>query len=238
MDSDSSAYTAWKSWQSAPFGLCSRVQRTYFHSELLRTSLDLHSHISALEIGFGNGSFMAFAKSKGWNIVGLEIIDALILQAQQHNYSAFKSSQISSLPIESYHLVVAFDVFEHLCESDLDVLFAEIKRLLCSGGCLISRFPNGDSPFGLEGQNGDPTHSSAIGVGKVRYYAKKYDFEILFLGGEARPLLAGSISLTIRRLITMPLMWFLDVFVSTIFLPGSGICFSSRNTTAILKKLA
>jgi len=60
-------------------------------------------------------------------------------------------------------------VFEHLLENDLYLLFADINRLLCTGGCLVARFPNGDSPFGLEEQNGGFTHLTATVVSEIRY---------------------------------------------------------------------
>lgn len=233
---DSKAYTSWKSWSAERFGFCARTQRVYFKSEMHRTNLDFTKDIRALEIGFGNGSFLSYARSQGWSVDGLEMIEALVEQAKEHGFSAYHSSKIASLISSSYDLVVAFDVFEHLIEQDLDALLSDIWCLLCVGGCLVARFPNGDSPFGLEGQNGDPTHVTAIGVSKMCYYAKKYGFDVIYLGGEACPLPAGNVGRTLRTLLTLPIMWIVDFLVKNIFLPGSGISFSSRNTAVVLRK--
>ena len=166
---DSNAYTAWKAWTPKQFGFCSRVQRKYFQAEMSRTSLDLTKIINILEIGFGNGSFLTYAHDRGWCVEGIEIIESLVLKAREQGFCAFTPAKILSLKSQNYDLITAFDVFEHLLENDLDLLFSDINRLLCTGGCLVARFPNGDYPFGLEEQNGGFTHLTATVVSEIRY---------------------------------------------------------------------
>lgn len=59
-------------------------------------------------------------------------------------------------------LVVAFDVMEHMTREQLLVLFDTLAALLKSGGHVLARFPNAQSPLGCVTQNGDWTHRSAL----------------------------------------------------------------------------
>lgn len=232
-------YLEWKHWHSSNFGEVTPTASHYYYAEIKRCKkynslCPLGS--SLLELGFGNGAFLSFARQHGYSIEGTEINPTLLQLAGKAGFKVFDASHIKSLPSESKDLVVAFDVLEHLSTDSLDEFFHQLANILKEGGLLLARFPNADSPFGLEGQNGDPSHLNAIGIGKVKYYCYKHKFKFEFCGAEAAPLLAGSVPLTIRRLFTKPIHKILDLFVSIFFLPGSGVSFSSRNTVVILRK--
>ena len=62
----------------------------------------------------------------------------------------------------NFDLVVAFDVMEHMTGEQLLVLFDTLAALLKSGGHVLARFPNAQSPLGCVTQNGDWTHRSAL----------------------------------------------------------------------------
>lgn len=61
-------------------------------------------------------------------------------------------------------------------------------------GCVLLRFPNADSPFGLAHQNADVTHLNAIGRGKVLYWAQVLQADVLALHGQARPSRCGALA--------------------------------------------
>lgn len=232
------AYLAWKHWDPASFGSFSARDHAYFSAEIARASASLPECPRVLEIGFGNGSFLAWARQRGWSIEGTELIPDLINQARVNAFPVYAASELAELPRQGYDLVVAFDVLEHISSCNLEGTMNVIYSLLRPGGCLVARFPNADSPFGLEGQHGDPTHMNAIGVGKIKYYAAHIGFSLVYLGPEAQPVPAGGWGLTARRLVTLPIKVIVDLIVGWVFLPGSGVSFSSRNTVAVLRKTA
>lgn len=232
-------YVLWKRWSSTDFGHVTPVSAAYFSAEIQRC-MKFHSLIpfeaSFLEVGFGNGSFLSYARQRGYSIEATEVNATLVRLARNAGYNAVQTSEIKVFPSGSKDIVLAFDVLEHLSPSSLEAFFYELTRVLKPGGLLFARFPNADSPFGLEGQNGDPSHLNSIGIGKVKYYCQKHNLNLEFYGAEAAPLISGSLPLTIRRLFTQPLKKILDALVLLIFLPGSGISFSARNTVIILRK--
>jgi SAM-dependent methyltransferase len=131
---------------------------------------------------------------------------------------------------------VAFDVLEHIPQNELPNFINEVKRILKNGGFFISRFPNGDSPFGLINQNGDTTHLTTIGSGKAYFFAAQCDMDVVFVGGEAQPLLGTSLLHFAHRLIALPIKKALHLITNLIFFPRSNISFYSTNLTMIYKK--
>lgn len=62
-------------------------------------------------------------------------------------------------------------MFEHIGFADLKELLARVKELLSAGGCVIARFPNGDSPFSGRYQNGDATHLKPLSTASLSQIA-------------------------------------------------------------------
>lgn len=109
-----------------------------------------------LEIGFGAGHFMDWARATGFQIAGIEIIPEMVQAARERGHLVFDDlhGQIE----EKFDAVVALDVLEHVPHADLAQLLMRTRQLLNPRGRLIARFPNGDSPFSGRYQNGDATH--------------------------------------------------------------------------------
>lgn len=232
-----SSYLAWKNWKDSSFGQLSKADSAYYSAELKRAGISRCSHsLAVLEIGFGNGQFLTYAANQGWEICGTEINEALLAEAKRRNFVVYGADFIESYQKSAFDLIVAFDVIEHISADQIREFFGGVTNILRSGGTFLARFPNADSPFGLEGQNGDPSHLNALGVGKIKYLAKQAGLEICFLGPAASPLLTGRLASTVRNILTRPLHLLFDLFVRVVFLPGSGVSFSSRNTTCILIK--
>lgn len=232
-----SSYLAWKNWDQSLFSHLSSANSAYYSAELRRASLlRPRRRLNVLEVGFGNGEFLRYASSQGWKISGTELNPKLLTEARRNNFIVYGEDALQSLPPETLDLVVAFDVIEHIPPEHFEAFLLQIKNLLRPGGIFLARFPNADSPFGLEGQNGDPSHVNAFGVGKIRYFAAHLGMQIVYLGSSASPLMAGRIATSLRSIITRPVHLLLDSLVRLFFLPGSGVSFSSRNTTCILSK--
>lgn len=168
-------YAAWKEWSGA-FATTDREAR-YFAEEFRGIVL---KQKRVLEVGFGNGSFLAWAKGEGADVAGIEINAEMRDAARAHGFEAFDSS-LAELARHSarYDLVAAFDVLEHWDVDELVANFRAIGELLVDGGLFVSRFPNGQSPFGRVYQHGDFSHKSVLSTYKIEYLARLANFEIV-----------------------------------------------------------
>jgi SAM-dependent methyltransferase len=184
-------YGGWKGWEN-PF-VCPPDLARYYTAELRGRSL---AGAQLLEIGFGNGEFLGWAKAQGAVVTGSEITPAAI--------TAAKAADIALLPADfetgeteaQFDIIAAFDVFEHLDASTIIAKLFAADRMLKPGGWLILRFPNGQSPFGLAPQHADATHISALSREKIEQYAAGTTLRTLHYGGVA----AGAAGDPIRTL--------------------------------------
>lgn len=61
-----SLYLSWKNWEGdSDFGLLGESQSASFDAELQRLGSNLPINSKVLEIGFGKGAFLRYAKSRG-----------------------------------------------------------------------------------------------------------------------------------------------------------------------------
>ena len=122
---------------------------------------DLHNK-KVLEIGFGSGSLLAYLKDKGANVSGVEIQPRLLDAAKEAGFVAAES--VSDFSNQSFDVIFALDVFEHLSPEELYNVLQLIDSLLVKNGLLIARFPNCQSPASLYNQFGDHTHKQMLSV--------------------------------------------------------------------------
>ncbi|BDT74704.1 class I SAM-dependent methyltransferase [Polynucleobacter sp. KF022] len=219
-----SNYLDWKSWGSTDFGKLSFKDKHYFAAELKRLPLNIDKPISVMEIGFGNGHFLKFGLDKGWNIVGTEANPHLVNAASNAGFQALHTESLSEFSNNQFDLVVAFDVLEHIPQDDLLFFLEEIRRILKPGGIFLGRSPNGDSPFGLSLQHGDVTHITILGSGKIHYFAKQLNMNLLYCCGQAETLLRKNPISTLRRLIALFFRKIINGFVFIVFYPTQDFC--------------
>ncbi|WOO42921.1 class I SAM-dependent methyltransferase [Rubellicoccus peritrichatus] len=161
VSSDYEHYREWKGWGGG-LGL-EKWKDRYFAGEIQRAGLEKSATI--LEIGFGDGEFLGWARKNGFNATGIEIIPQLVEVAlsngfDAHLYDIVSQDSDSKNPLSGRHYdaVFAFDVVEHLTPNQAKVLFQKLAKMLRPGGRVILRFPNGESLFYIPVQNGDYTH--------------------------------------------------------------------------------
>lgn len=230
-------YLKWKGWeQGSEFGKLKKTDSAYFAAEINRAKRKLPAKSKVLEIGFGNGAFLQFSRANNWDVCGIEINEDLVRVARGCGYDATHTDNLSGFNDGTFDLVVAFDVLEHIPQDLLSNVIGEVKRILKMEGVFIARFPNGDSPFGLKNQNGDLTHVTTIGSGKVYYLAAKCDMEVIYVGGEAQPLFGTSLLHFVHSVIALPIKKALSLLTNFIFFPRSNVAFFSPNLTIIYKK--
>jgi SAM-dependent methyltransferase len=175
-------YASWKGWDGA-FAASDRKRR-YFAAEFRDVPL---GGKRVLEIGFGNGEFLAFAKGEGAGVAGLEIRADARDAARRHGFEALDDSLPDiAASGRRFDVVVALDVLEHWDFNELVAGFRAIHALLADGGRFVSRFPNGQSPFGRIYQNGDFSHKTALSTYKIEYLARLAGFGIVRIDNARR----------------------------------------------------
>lgn len=199
-------YEHWKQW-AATFQYTPE-DAEYFAGE---TSGLRVKGAAVLEIGFGSGSFLAWAIDQGARVAGTEI-NARSLRLARDKGIELLSSDIEDLSDSHagrFDTIVAFDVFEHF---EVDVVrrrLIAVDRLLSPNGAVLLRFPNAQSPFGLAPQNGDPTHKSALSRSAIEQLmqgtslkVERYAFAFRVHGGRGGRKLARRIRAHLRDLIS------------------------------------
>ena len=188
-------YSAFKGWQVSQFGQCKKHWAAYYKMEIdeCRRMTENDSNNAAslqiLEVGFGNGSFMGWAKSVGHQVYGLEIEEEQLATAKASGYLVDESleSLIKKHSLNQIDGIVAFDVFEHFSDEQLHNHLLGFTRILKPGGWILARFPNGDSPFGRRNQNGDITHKLTLGSMAVRQICSNTGYAVLSIKSQRMP---------------------------------------------------
>lgn len=150
------SYGTWKAWAADDFLRYSADEARYFDGELAGLALPGKR---VLEIGFGNGNFLGYARDRGASIAGTEVIDEAVARAKRAQVKVYASDLSDAVATHAqFDLVAAFDVFEHLSREELSALFTQLEEVMPTGARIIARFPNGQSPLGRVHQYGDATH--------------------------------------------------------------------------------
>lgn len=154
-----SGYESWKRWDK--LFTYSREDGTYFNGELRDVKV---RDAVLLEIGFGSGNFIAWARDNGATVVGTEINGASLAAARERGIEIVEAEyeHVADAHRARFDTIVALDVFEHFTIDEVAIRLEAAEQMLKDGGKLVLRFPNAQSPFGLAPQNGDPTHKSAL----------------------------------------------------------------------------
>jgi 2-polyprenyl-3-methyl-5-hydroxy-6-metoxy-1,4-benzoquinol methylase len=194
------AYIEWKDWRDEAFGRFDALQARYYAAE---TGVSAIAGARVLEIGFGNGSFIGWARSVNADVFGVELSSELAARAcallgEHRAFTSLSDDRLASLS-GTFSLVVAFDVIEHIAQDELPGFLAKLRALLAADGRVILRFPNGDSPFGRIYQHGDPTHLTTIGQEKLRYFARQSGLEVQVIRAPTLSLSGARFSRALKR---------------------------------------
>ncbi len=153
-------YSAHKRWLSGrPADDVDRYSLTF-------RKLGVRSGAAILEIGFGQGYFLDWAKRNGYRVEGVEILPEMVDHARAKGHIVHLGP-ISGLDntASKFDLLAAFDVVEHLTLPEIIELLQSADRLLSTNGKIVLQFPNAGSPFSALYQTGDVTHQCALSVG-------------------------------------------------------------------------
>lgn len=156
-------YVGWKSWREADFGKYSDREARYLELELGQY---LAPGKRFLEVGFGNGSVLFWARDRGAIVAGVELEPELVRRAKKHGIEAHAS--LDAALEKGFDVIVAFDVLEHIPAADTVDFLETVRSRMAADAVFIARFQNGDSPLSMHVQNGDMTHINCIGFGRIR----------------------------------------------------------------------
>jgi SAM-dependent methyltransferase len=103
----------------------------------------LTQNAEILEIGSGTGALLHELRTRGLRAQGVELRDAFIDQARAW-YGDLPITRVTSLALpfrdKSFDVVMSFDVFEHIADSDGHL--REVARVLRPGGSYVLQTPN------------------------------------------------------------------------------------------------
>lgn len=125
-----------------------------------------HKHSLSFDIGCGRGEWLELMNEVGFSASGIDLDQSMLQDCHDRNLDVILGdgvAHLASLPDNSYALITAFHVVEHIDFSQLTALVRDAKRVLIPGGMLILETPNpenlvvGTSNFYL-----DPTHQRPI----------------------------------------------------------------------------
>jgi SAM-dependent methyltransferase len=230
-----SAHLEWKHWSPESFGVLSEPERADFAALLRKAKVGIPEGSLVLEIGFGGGTFLQFGRQRKWKMHGTEVNPGLLQSAWQNGFQVSQTETLEPFQGQSFEMVAAFDVMEHIPMETLPLFLSEVRRVLKPDGFFVARFPNGDSPFGRHIQNGDVNHKTAIGSIRARYLATQAGFEVVFLGCEVQAIFAGRTP-TAHRLFAVPMKKLMNAFLNLVFSPRDPIPFCSANLELVLRK--
>ena len=166
-------YRGYEEWKgSRSYFVFDAEEAKYFCDEMRGIAV---SGRRILEIGFGFGNFLAWARAQGARVAGTEISDRALSEAKRIGVETLRPDfeTVALQHRERFDVVVALDVFEHFSLDEIITRMHAVETVLRPGGCLVLRFPNGQSPFGLAPQNGDITHKTALSKDKIEQICQK-----------------------------------------------------------------
>lgn len=155
--------------------------RMPYLTHIIRTHFPADRHSSILDIGCGYGALLHAARQEGYrNCRG---IDASVEQVKTaHDLGIADVSQVDMTsflqeqPSDSFDVVIAFDVVEHLTKKEVCWLIDQVHRILKRNGRWIIHVPNAESPFFGRIRYGDFTHELAFTCGSLTALLKSSHF--------------------------------------------------------------
>jgi 2-polyprenyl-3-methyl-5-hydroxy-6-metoxy-1,4-benzoquinol methylase len=186
-----SNYQDWKSWDD--LFVYTPDHDGYFTRELADLAI---READVLEIGFGSGSCVAWLEDRGARISVTEISERSCAGAQARGLEVLPTDlpPVAGAHANQFDTIIAFDVFEHLDLNTVEAYLSACATMLKPGGRLLLRFPNAQSPFGLQPQAGDPTHKSQLSLSVLNlmnvsrpFRVTRYAASHLYLGKPMTP---------------------------------------------------
>tara|TARA_B100000700_G_scaffold185844_1_gene204760 strand:+ start:204 stop:1451 length:1248 start_codon:yes stop_codon:yes gene_type:complete len=143
-------------------------QRLSIYDSLLsQISLNLSSsQLNILDLGSGRGEWLQRCRSKNYKCIGIEQNSEMLKNSMYEGINFIEGDifqVMKNLQSDSFDVLTAFHIIEHLSPTKICILFDEIFRLLNSNGVLIIETPSIDNlSIASKGFYLDPTHITPI----------------------------------------------------------------------------
>jgi len=105
------------------------------------------TNLPVADVGCGPGRVAAFLRVRGLNVVGVDVSQAMLAVARNaHPDIPFEEGRLAALPFQDASLggAVCWYSIIHTPPEHLGEVFADLKRVLSDGGCLLLAFQAGD----------------------------------------------------------------------------------------------
>jgi SAM-dependent methyltransferase len=136
------SYVTRDSRQPVVDGLRSLFQRTIFLRQ--RQALLGRPASWILNVGCGNGEWLAALRKRGWDAYSTDLSPAAITLARAKGLNAYQGDLVSAaFPDGFFDVVTLWHVLEHVPDPKAEIL--EAAWILKGGGLLVVEVPNGDS---------------------------------------------------------------------------------------------
>jgi cyclopropane fatty-acyl-phospholipid synthase-like methyltransferase len=147
---------------------------------LYRRFLPPSRQAEILEVGCGTGSFLFFLRSEGYERAhGIDLGVEQIAAARTLGIDGVEVADgVTYLPAhpETYDLIVALDVLEHLTKDEVLTFLDGAHRALRPGGRVLLRTPNADSPYHSWIRYADFTHEVSFSPSSIRQVLRAAGF--------------------------------------------------------------
>jgi len=167
------------------------------HSEIFKSEV-MRAHVPPgvriLEIGFGDGLFLDWARASGFDITGIEINDNFVTLAKKRNHRVYFGNPVDIFKnkVDKFDLICFFDVLEHLEMDAIVDMLNSVSKLLERKGRVVARFPNGASPFGRVHQHSDATHVTTLSGSIMEDLAAITGLRVISIRNSARSYRYGT----------------------------------------------
>ena len=145
--------------------------------------LDIDSKPSLLDIGSGRGEWIQKCNAKGFKSIGLELDPKMVNDCKKLNLNIKQGDALSLLDEfceDSFSIVSAFHVIEHMSHENIKELLIKSKRVLKPDGLLILETPSIDNIIvSSKSFHIDPTHINPIHPDLLAFMIKRSGFDRL-----------------------------------------------------------
>lgn len=153
-------------------------------AESIRLLMNEQNLKSLLDIGCGTGRMVKFFNDNGFKSLGCDVYeDALNFARKINKKNSIIKAYATKLPFKnnSFDMITAISVIEHLTPKEVEKLLIEAKRVLKPNGSIFLVTPNYTTPIRLlQGKKwfgySDPTHINFYTPKRLSALLKKFGF--------------------------------------------------------------